>query len=250
MAKYHVNDKGEAGVCSARAGNCPFGGAEDHYESAEAAREAYSKDKSSFAVAIRREPAPDRNRKLISAEDPELAQAVARAEEEYAAAGDVQDWLVAKIEGVERVQHSVLMTHPGTPEREAALEARAEARQALLAADLVNWKHSPFYRKDVEEAMKRTAVVVQDADSSIEAALADERRQGEIAAELGLARQDVTRILELTQEDYLRPRSPQASSIRELAQDEQYATYTAHVFRIEEEQVKQVLSLAASNSSL
>jgi RNAse (barnase) inhibitor barstar len=41
MANYHVNDRGDAGVCSATKGGCPFGGAEDHYTSAEAARSAF-----------------------------------------------------------------------------------------------------------------------------------------------------------------------------------------------------------------
>ena len=41
MAGFHVNDKGEAGSCSASSGNCPFGGPEEHFTSAEAARKAY-----------------------------------------------------------------------------------------------------------------------------------------------------------------------------------------------------------------
>lgn len=42
MAKYHINTKtGEPGKCSATQGNCPFGGADEHFTSAEAAREAY-----------------------------------------------------------------------------------------------------------------------------------------------------------------------------------------------------------------
>lgn len=41
MAKYHSNNKGEPGVCSAQPGNCPFGGEEDHYSSAQEARQAY-----------------------------------------------------------------------------------------------------------------------------------------------------------------------------------------------------------------
>ncbi len=39
MAIYHVNpETGNVGVCSAEKGNCPFGNAEDHYTSEEAAR--------------------------------------------------------------------------------------------------------------------------------------------------------------------------------------------------------------------
>ena len=41
MAKYHINDKGEAGICTATQGGCPFGGDAQHYSSAELARSAY-----------------------------------------------------------------------------------------------------------------------------------------------------------------------------------------------------------------
>jgi hypothetical protein len=43
MSKFHVNGKGEAGECRAEQGRCPFGGADEHYTSPEAAREAYEK---------------------------------------------------------------------------------------------------------------------------------------------------------------------------------------------------------------
>jgi len=41
MAKYHINSKGEAGKCSAQAGNCPFGGEHQHYDTAEKAQKAF-----------------------------------------------------------------------------------------------------------------------------------------------------------------------------------------------------------------
>ena len=40
MARYHINSKGEPGVCKAQQA-CPFGGAEEHYDSADQAREAF-----------------------------------------------------------------------------------------------------------------------------------------------------------------------------------------------------------------
>jgi len=43
MAKYHVNSAGEAGVCKAKTGACPFGDAVDHYASADEARAAFEK---------------------------------------------------------------------------------------------------------------------------------------------------------------------------------------------------------------
>jgi hypothetical protein len=41
MSKYHINDKGNAGQCSAKAGGCPFGGKNNHYSTAADARKAY-----------------------------------------------------------------------------------------------------------------------------------------------------------------------------------------------------------------
>lgn len=38
MTKFHVNGKGEPGPCTAKEGNCPFGGEEEHHDSMEAAR--------------------------------------------------------------------------------------------------------------------------------------------------------------------------------------------------------------------
>lgn len=41
--KYHVNNNGEAGLCSATKGKCPFGSAAEHFTSADAARSAFEK---------------------------------------------------------------------------------------------------------------------------------------------------------------------------------------------------------------
>jgi len=39
---YHINPAtGDPGKCSAKKGNCPFGGDDEHYTSSESAREAY-----------------------------------------------------------------------------------------------------------------------------------------------------------------------------------------------------------------
>ena len=42
MAKYHINYKGNPGVCRAEK-NCPFGGPSEHFDSPETARAAYEK---------------------------------------------------------------------------------------------------------------------------------------------------------------------------------------------------------------
>lgn len=41
MAKFHINGNGEAGQCKAEKGGCPFGGENEHFESAADARTAF-----------------------------------------------------------------------------------------------------------------------------------------------------------------------------------------------------------------
>lgn len=41
MARYHITDRGEAGLCAATQGRCPYGGDDDHYPSAFVARAAF-----------------------------------------------------------------------------------------------------------------------------------------------------------------------------------------------------------------
>ena len=56
MAKYHINGKGEPGLCRARK-TCPFGSAEDHYPSREAAQQAFElEQESSFGKAVDHAP--------------------------------------------------------------------------------------------------------------------------------------------------------------------------------------------------
>ena len=43
MSKYHINEAGNAGVCNAQSGGCPFGGELEHYDTPEDARTAYEK---------------------------------------------------------------------------------------------------------------------------------------------------------------------------------------------------------------
>jgi hypothetical protein len=41
MAKYHINSEGNAGVCHAQGGNCPFASDDEHYSTPEEARIGY-----------------------------------------------------------------------------------------------------------------------------------------------------------------------------------------------------------------
>lgn len=61
MAKYHINpETGNAGECSAKKDNCPFGADSEHYTTPEAAREAYEKTQEGKAANVKaaKRPAP------------------------------------------------------------------------------------------------------------------------------------------------------------------------------------------------
>jgi hypothetical protein len=55
QVKYHINSRGEAGPCRA-VSNCPFGSKEDHYGSAQEARQAYEEKMESTETIL---PPPD-----------------------------------------------------------------------------------------------------------------------------------------------------------------------------------------------
>lgn len=44
MARFHINNNGDAGTCRAATGACPFGGEADHYETPEEARAAFERE--------------------------------------------------------------------------------------------------------------------------------------------------------------------------------------------------------------
>lgn len=73
MAKYHINPDGNAGQCKASQGNCPFGPAEEHYDSPEAAREAYEQNQGDLAAS----PQTFSKKKLVDlGVDDELAEKI------------------------------------------------------------------------------------------------------------------------------------------------------------------------------
>lgn len=71
MAKYHINPKGDPGLCTAEFG-CPFASSDEHYSTASEARAAYEKKQvSAFKGGEGREPAYNswsRGKKLRKAE--------------------------------------------------------------------------------------------------------------------------------------------------------------------------------------
>lgn len=64
MSKYHVNENGEAGKCRAQSGNCPFGGASEHFDTVQDAQAAAEKklEKEFGATSVITAPVPERNR--------------------------------------------------------------------------------------------------------------------------------------------------------------------------------------------
>jgi hypothetical protein len=56
MQRYHINTKGEPGLCSAASGKCPFGADAPHYDSVIEARQAYEKSQSKSLVSTKKEP--------------------------------------------------------------------------------------------------------------------------------------------------------------------------------------------------
>lgn len=59
MAKYHINSKGDSGICSAEAGGCPFGSESEHHASAEDARKSYEKENATRQFETHKAPTED-----------------------------------------------------------------------------------------------------------------------------------------------------------------------------------------------
>jgi len=57
MDKFHINKKGEPGVCKATSGSCPFGGEDKHYASEYEAYAVIASESDSFA-ALKKTPTP------------------------------------------------------------------------------------------------------------------------------------------------------------------------------------------------
>lgn len=248
MARYHTNpETGNVGPCTAEK-KCPFGDLQaDHYDTPEAAREAFEAKQDTFAVVLKKSDGDGRE---VNSFDANIAQRMARAFQEYEDAADKAKWIEDKVMVLDGAQTALDRTLPGTVERSEALTSRTAAREELLAADLVMWRESPFYNEAVEARMKETTVNVSDADSSIEEALADNTAKAAVANEFGISTRDVDNILEVAHRDYLRPRAPLASSIGDLSTNANYAADTAYVFRVEPAAVQGVLNYAANYSQV
>lgn len=250
--KFHVNKKGVPGECSADAGNCPFGANEPHYNSPEEAREGYEarRKDDTISVVLKKTPgsSPEEFR-TVHTSDKDLANKIATAERELEDADNQAKWLENKAIALQDAQEKFNLTEPGSPERKQALVDRQENRGELLAADLAVWRNSPLYNEDVESRMKSNAFVVNEADESIESAMADKVAKNKVAQNYGISVKDVDSVLETTHYDYLRPRMALINPIGSLSNNETYTFNTAHVFRLEPQAVQGILDYAAEYSS-
>lgn len=73
MAKFHINNAGEAGQCRATQGGCPFGGDAQHYESPEFARQA-------FELSMAGSQVPEVSKKTSGASRHDAVEAATRDE--------------------------------------------------------------------------------------------------------------------------------------------------------------------------
>lgn len=75
---FHVNERGEAGRCSAKPGNCPFGGVEDHFTSLRDASLAYERSMSESTFSSKKKITLSSNLGSAQVLDGDLSNSQAR----------------------------------------------------------------------------------------------------------------------------------------------------------------------------
>jgi hypothetical protein len=104
--KFHINSKGEPGKCSAQHGGCPFGSAEDHYTTREAATQAFE-------------------RSMVTATIPKLAKAPTRQQ--------VNETLDAMLRGEDTIPEGVVFEN--IPQKEAAIKPEPPTKVETLLSE-------------------------------------------------------------------------------------------------------------------
>jgi hypothetical protein len=147
MAKFHINPKtGDPGACSATNGKCPFGGAEDHFTSVEAARAASEQQLSEANgwSKVKREPTP------------------------------LSDDVKKLIKEIENLENSPSRHNYGFPEDEMTRShiegsirtKKAELSELIENSDFVHLRNS-LSNEDVVRAVSDVAVRTANTDKSI-----------------------------------------------------------------------------------
>lgn len=148
MGMYHINDKGNAGVCEASSGNCPFGGDDEHFTSKAAAQKSFELQMTPTFEAVQQEKLAQAKARLLAAK-----QALRKADDLMAATAN---W-----------EHASTLTKEG--ERRAAAVAkfnRAKEREerAREAVTKIQEKLAPKKDKvaELREAVDETRKALRD----------------------------------------------------------------------------------------
>lgn len=136
MAKFHINKEGNAGRCSATAGKCPFGGAEEHYKTIEDARRAvenqYMEKDQMSANKNTKETQKQKNREISESLDSLTNHSASFESDTFAIAG-IESWAGVAVSGESDLVMSIARMEGG--------EVRAGVNYG--AADLLS-KHQPI----------------------------------------------------------------------------------------------------------
>lgn len=151
MARYHINSKGEPGVCRAKLA-CPFGGDEAHFASKEEAREAYEVKSALLTANLEESQAAIEAQERVH-EDLETAleEATARLRKGAASVEEVQALraeLKASTDALRATVHARLYW-----EKEAIEAGLMEKRERPLLTDAAK-RENAKYRKTIKT--KRT----------------------------------------------------------------------------------------------
>lgn len=148
MAKFHINNAGEAGSCRAEKGGCPFGSDDQHYPTAAEASQAYENKMADHVVPEPVEREANRERPLPNPEKP-LAKETPTEE-------------FKRIERELSENHDRLLRLTGR--KDAAAEAEREEideiRKVLADAYQVAYRNLPDYQ--AREDYKKSLVVEED----------------------------------------------------------------------------------------
>lgn len=245
MSRYHFNPStGEPGQCRAEI-SCPFGGDEIHFSSADEARAGYEKLQAGATVSTltRAQVKEQALREKLDA-DVAAAEAVFAQYQTEGRRGYIED----ENRKAWELQQAVKGLPLGSPERQAAVEARNEGLKKLLAADIafhrgISRQVGQPVDQEVEERMILNARKVIAAHEGLENALADFGGQRSYAHSLRVQPEDVQQVLRSALSEYASPRGRQ-TSLRELQDEYGFSVRLSRSLRVQPEDVARMLSLA------
>ena len=220
---FHINDKGEAGKCSATQGNCPYGSEDEHYLSKQDAQRAYELEQEKATIPTVRSRAVEVNRAAV-------AEATALREEFATLATPVKVKHLTStakaniIEAVEEAENpqAVVQKYFNTfftveeryrgPKTSSA-QRLAEAWEKYAYADYVHNGRS-------EEAQGRLAANLKLSDDMLAISAAqDSPRLAVVAKANNLAPEQARSMLNYASGDTLRPHHTRRSIDEQMEQE-------------------------------